>query len=159
MTETHYVSPDAVVPMIVDDGLGWLSQNSIQQILGLAQPTVSEHLKNIEIEGVFPVNSFHRNYRWKLDDGREREVKHYNSEVVTLLASRSQNVSRAMSFLRWVASTIAELKVKGFVLDEQRLDADELAREAFFAKVREIRTSDREAYRKITDEPLSLECD
>lgn len=56
-----------------------------------------------------------------------------------------------MSFLRWVAATIAELKVKGFVVDESRLEADKKAREELFAEIRRIRTSDKEAYRKITD--------
>lgn len=41
--------------------------------------------------------------------------------------------------------------VKGFAVDRQRLDEDEVAREAALQELRKLRTSDRTLYKKVTD--------
>ena len=82
----------------------------------------------------------------------ERLLKYYNLDMILAVGYRVRS-HRGVQFRRWATERLKEYIVKGFVLDDERLEKgteddyfDELVE-----RVRAIRVSERRFYQKITD--------
>ncbi len=91
-------------------------------------------------------------------DGKKYPTKFYNLDVIISVGYRV-NSKNASQFRIW-ATTLKEYLVKGFVLDDELLKNGTRFGKDYFdellEKIRDIRTSERRFYQKITD--LFAEC-
>ena len=131
----------------------WLTQKLLSELFEVGIPTINEHLKNIFFTQELEEKTVIRNFRITAADGKEYDTKHYNLDAVIALGYRV-NSKRATQFRIWATQRLKEYIVKGFVLDDERLkQGGQKARyfEELLQRVRDIRSSERNFYKKVTD--------
>lgn len=137
----------------------WLSQQRISQLFGKSKSTISEHFKNIFVEGELDENSVVRNFRTTANDGKKYNTKLYNLDAILSVGYRVNSI-QATHFRKWATQTLREFIIKGFVMDDDRLKNGQYFGKDYFKelleRVRSIRTSERRIYLQITD--LFAEC-
>src|ERR1035437_6635313 len=141
----------------LDGDTVWLTQRLIAELYQVSLPTISEHLTNIYAEGeLFPEPTI-RNFRIvQLEGGRKvaRAVDHYSLDAVLAVGYRARS-ERGTKFRQWATARLAELLVKGFTLDDERIKAGQTIGKDYFdellERIRDIRASERLFYQKITD--------
>lgn len=84
-----------------------------------------------------------------------REIDYYNLDVIISVGYRV-NSQRATQFRIWATQVLREYIIKGFAMDDERLkDPKHAFGKDYFeeqlARIREIRSSERRFYQKITD--------
>ena len=150
-----YLAPDGTAKLQVklEDETVWLTQKLMAELFEVSIPTINEHLKNIFSTGELEENSVIRNFRITASDGKIYSTKHYNLDVIISLGYRV-NSKRATQFRIWATKRLKEYIIKGFTLDDERLK-QEGARTRYFEellqRIRDIRSSERNFYQKITD--------
>jgi len=135
----------------------WLTQRLIAELFQVTVPTVNEHLRNISEEGELDAGVTIRKFRIvQTEGGRQvsRDVEHYNLDVILAVGYRVRS-PRGTQFRQWATAQLRELLVKGFVLDDERIKAGRTIGQDYFdellARIRDIRSSERLFYQKITD--------
>ncbi len=131
----------------------WLSQKLMAELFDVDVRTVNEHLKNIFGTGELSENSVIRNFRTTAGDGKKYDIKHYNLDVIIALGYRVNSI-RATQFRIWATKRLKDYIIKGFALDDERMkQGGEKARyfEELIQRVRDIRSSERNFYQKVTD--------
>ncbi len=133
----------------------WLTQKTISKLFDCSIDNVSLHLKNIFKEGELSENSVVEDYSITAEDGKSYKTKHYNFDAVIAVGYRINSI-KATQFRIWATKIIKEYIIKGFVMDDERLkDPDYIFGKDYFeeqlARVRNIRSSERRMYQKITD--------
>lgn len=96
------------VAVRVDRAAGtlWLTQAEISALFGVGQSTVSEHLKNAEVEELAGM-SVYRNFRYTAADGKSYTVKAYNLDAVLSVGYRVKS-PRGVEFRRWASCVLRE---------------------------------------------------
>jgi len=131
----------------------WLTQKLMAELFEVSVSTINEHLKNIFFTQELEEKAVIRNFRITASDGKGYDTKHYNLDAVIALGYRV-NSKRATQFRIWTTQKLKEYIVKGFVLDDERLkQGGQKARyfEELLQRVRDIRSSERNFYQKVTD--------
>ncbi|WP_288457490.1 virulence RhuM family protein [uncultured Chryseobacterium sp.] len=130
----------------------WASQKAMSEIFDINVSGITKHLKNIfeenELSETGNVQKLHI-------ANSTKPVNFYSLDVIISVGYRI-NSYKATQFRRWATSILKEYLIKGFVLDEERLkQGNQLFGKDYFAelleRIREIRTSERLFYQKITD--------
>jgi hypothetical protein len=141
----------------IEDETVWLSQKLIADLYQVTVPTVNEHLAGIYDEGELPPEATIRKFRIVQREGQrevERLVDHYNLEAILAVGYRVRS-QRGTQFRKWATTQLNEFLVKGFVLDDERLKDGRSIGKSYFQelieRIRDIRTSERQFYQKITD--------
>ena len=155
-----YMSSDGEVKVdvMLQNESVWLTQSAMQELFGRAKSTISEHIKNVFEEGELDQLSTVRKYRTVQIEGKrevERELEYYNLDVI-ISVGYSVKSHRGTQFRIWATSVLREYIIKGFALDDDRLKQGEtiFGKDYFrelLDRIREIRTSKRRFYQKITD--------
>lgn len=132
----------------------WLSQKLIAVLFDVDVRTISEHLKNIFESGELNQNSVIRIFRITATDGKNYNTQFYNLDAIISVGYRV-NSDRAMQFRQWATNVLRDFAIRGYVLDKERLKNGAFFSKKYFddllAEIREIRTSERNFYQKITD--------
>lgn len=139
----------------------WLTQERIAELFGVQRPAISKHLKNIFESGELSESLVSSILEHTTKHGAVKEkfqvktVKYYNLDAIISIGYRV-NSSRATAFRIWATERIKEYIVKGFTMDDERLKNPEYSfGKDFFEeqleRIREIRSSERRFYQKITD--------
>ena len=135
----------------------WLSQKRMADLYGVDVRTVSYHLSQIYESGELKEEATIRKIGIVQNEG-EREVNRpqmlYNLDAIIAVGYRV-NSYQATQFRIWATAVLKELIIKGFVLDDERLKQGKHFGKDYFddllERIREIRTSERRYYQKITD--------
>jgi len=145
------------IQVIIDDKNEtiWASQKAIAEIFGVNKSGVSRHLKNIFDNGELDKNSVVAFFATTGDDKKTYQVEYYNLDVIISVGYRVNSL-QATTFRKWATNTLREYLIKGFALDDQRLkQGNQLFDKDYFAelleRIREIRSSERRFYQKVTD--------
>jgi len=145
---------DDSIEVRVEDETVWLTQKLIADLFGKGRSTITEHLKNIFAEHELKEDSVFRKFRHTGNDGKSYNIKFYNLDAIISVGYRV-NSKRATQFRQWATQVLSEFAIKGFVLDNKRLENGVFLNEDFFerllSEIREIRLSERRFYQKITD--------
>ncbi len=132
----------------------WLTQKAICVLFNKAKSTISEHLKQIFESKELDENSVVRNFRTTAADGKTYNTTFYNLKAVLAVGYRV-NSAEATQFRIWATNTLQEFITKGFVMDDERLKQGKHFGKDYFdemlERIREIRSSERRFYQKITD--------
>ena len=117
--------------------------------------TINYHIKKIFEDSELEEDSVIRNFRITATDGKSYDTKHYNLQMIIAVGFKV-NSERAVQFRKWVNNIAKEYTIKGFAMDDERLknDGSILTKKYFeeqLERIREIRSSERKFYQKITD--------
>ncbi len=131
----------------------WLTQKQMATIFNCSVDNVALHLKNIFNEHELEPNSVAEEYSATASDGKAYKTRHYNLDAIISVGYRVNSV-RGTQFRIWATQQLKEFIIKGFVMDDNRL-ANGGIRKGYFGewsdRVRQIRTSERNFYLKVTD--------
>ena len=132
----------------------WLSQKSIAQLFGIESNTVTYHLKEIFKSNELDQDSVTRKIRATASDGKNYNILFYNLDAIIAVGYRV-NSNQATQFRIWATKTLKEFIIKGFVLNDEMLKNGKAFGKDYFEelleRIREIRSSERRFYQKITD--------
>ncbi len=147
------------VSVLFNQDTFWLSQQRMAELFGTAVSTINYHLKQIDECGEVHLSDAIRKIRIPSEQWDEQGVTLYNLDAVIAVGYRV-NSYEATQFRIWATKVLKEFIVKGFVLDDERLKGKTVFGEDYFEelldRIREIRTSERRYYQKITD--IYAEC-
>lgn len=137
----------------IEDENVWLTQKLIAELFKISIPTVNEHFKNIFEEQELTENSVIRNFLITAKDGKNYDTKHYNLDAILAVGYRVRS-SQGMQFRKWATERLREYLIKGFTMDDELLKQGS-GRSRYFEellqRIRDIRSSERMFYQKITD--------
>jgi len=150
-----YTTEDGLerVEVRLEDETVWLSQDQLAELFDKGRSTITEHINNVFQEGELQEKSVCRDFRRTAADGKEYLVKHYNLDVIISVGYRVKSI-RGTQFRIWATQRLKEYIIKGFALDDERLkQGGGRARyfEELLQRIRDIRSSERNFYQKITD--------
>ncbi|MCQ9636878.1 virulence RhuM family protein [Chryseobacterium sp. WG14] len=142
------------IQVIVDDNNEtiWVTQKSMSEIFDIDISGITKHLQNIFEDGELIESS---NVQKMHIATSTKPVNFYNLDVIISVGYRV-NSYKATQFRKWATSVLKEYMIKGFALDDERLkQGNKMFGKDYFAelleRIREIRSSERLFYQKITD--------
>lgn len=145
--ETH-------IEVVFNSETFWLTQKRMSELYGVDVRTVNYHLKEIFNSGELKEQSVIRKIGITAADGKNYDTMLYNLDAIIAVGYRV-NSYQATQFRIWATAVLKELIIKGFVLDDERLKQGKHFGKDYFddllERIREIRTSERRYYQKITD--------
>jgi len=131
----------------------WLTQSLMADLFATSKQNVGQHLNNIFIEQELVEVSVVKDFFTTAADGKNYRTKHYNLDAIISVAYRVQSHT-ATRFRQWATQQLREYIVKGFVLDDERLENPDQPFDYFeelSRRIQDIRTSEKRFYQKITD--------
>lgn len=133
----------------------WLTQQKIADLFGVDRTVVTKHLKNIFETKELDPNSVSAKIAHTAADGKKYPTQFYNLDAIISVGYRV-NSSQATAFRIWATERLKEYIIKGFTIDDERLkNPNNIFGKDYFeeqlARVRDIRSSERRFYQKITD--------
>jgi len=136
----------------------WLTQNLIAELFDVEQPAIAKHIKNIyEEEELVKVSTNSKTDLAQKEGNRvvTRNIDIFNLDMIIAVGYRV-NSKKATKFRQWSNKVLKEFIIKGYVMDDERLKIPNYTfGEDYFEeqlqKIRNIRSSERRFYQKITD--------
>ena len=146
-----YKTPDNKVSINVQiqDETVWLTQEQMAELFGKSKKTISEHIRNIYLEGELTelatmIKSGNSGFSTK-------PTNYYNLDVIISVGYRVKSL-RGTQFRQWATKRLREYIIKGFTMDDERLKqgGGRYFRE-LLQRIRDIRSSERNLYQQVTD--------
>jgi hypothetical protein len=138
----------------LDSQTVWLTQAAIAELYQTTKQNISLHIQNILEEKELQHGAVVKEYLTTAADGKRYRTLHYSLDMILAVGYRVRS-ARGTAFRQWATVRLGELLVKGFTLDDERIKAGRtLGRDYFdelLARIRDIRSSERLFYQKITD--------
>lgn len=137
----------------------WASQRGMADIFAVDVTTINHHLKNIYQSGELDQEGTIAKFPIVQMEGdrsvRRENIEFYNLDVIISVGYRV-NSYQATQFRKWATSILREYLVKGYALNDDRLkQGNQLFGKDYFDelldRIREIRSSERHFYQRITD--------
>ena len=152
-----YTAPSGKIKVeafIYDENI-WLTQDKIAILFDTTRQNVSLHLRNIFKAGELDENSVVKDYLTTATDSKKYLKKFYNLDAIISIGYRV-NSAQATHFRIWATERLKEYIIKGFTMDDERLkNPQHIFGKDYFeeqlARIRDIRSSERRFYQKITD--------
>ena len=155
-----YTTPNGKVKVEIflrDENI-WLTQVRIADLFGVERSVVTKHLQNIYEEGELnKVSTCAKIAQVQTEGMRQitRNVEFYNLDAILSVGYRV-NSKQATLFRIWATEHLKEYIIKGFTMDDERLkNPNNIFGKDYFeeqlARIRDIRSSERRFYQKITD--------
>ncbi|ALU27948.1 virulence RhuM family protein [Myroides odoratimimus] len=145
------------VQVIVDSNQDtiWASQKTMSEIFGVDRSVITKHIANVLKDGELEEDSVCANFAHTASDGKNYKTNFYNLDMILSVGYRVNSV-QATQFRKWANGVLREYLIKGFALDDERLkQGQQLFGKDYFEelveRIREIRSSERLFYQKITD--------
>ena len=152
-----YTTPNGKVKVEIylQDETIWLTQEKIALLFGVQRPAITKHLKNIFQSGELVENSVSSILELTAEDSKVYKTKFYNLDAIISVGYRVNSV-QATHFRIWATSLLKEYIIKGFAMDDERLkNPNNIFGKDYFdeqlSRIRDIRSSERRFYQKITD--------
>ena len=152
---------DMKVEILLQNETIWLTQQRIADLFGVNRTSVSRHLKNIFDSGELNESVVCAKIAHTTDHGAIKDkiqtvhTKYYNLDAIISVGYRV-NSKQATAFRIWATSILTEYIIKGYTMDDERLkNPHNIFGKDYFdeqlARIRDIRSSERRFYQKITD--------
>ena len=143
------------IQVMYKDETIWATQKAMAQLFDVGVPAISKHLKNIFESGELVENSVISKMETTAADGKRYNTKYYNLDAIIAVGYRV-NSKKATMFRIWANRVLKEFIIKGYVMDDARLrEPENLFGKDYFEeqleRIRDIRSSERRFYQKITD--------
>ena len=155
-----YTTPNSKVKVEIflrDENI-WLTQAKIAELFGVERSVVTKHLLNIFAEKELNKESTCAIFAQVQKEGERevtRNIEFYNLDAIISVGYRV-NSTQATHFRIWATEHLKEYIIKGFTMDDERLkNPQNIFGQDYFeeqlARIRDIRSSERRFYQKITD--------
>jgi len=132
----------------------WLTQKQMADLFQKDVRTINEHLQNIFNEGELSPQAVIRKFRITAADGKSYQTRYYSLDAIISVGYRVKS-HRGTQFRIWATQRLNEYIIKGFAIDDRRLKEGKFLRQDYFdellERIRDIRSSERLFYQKITD--------
>lgn len=131
----------------------WATQKQMADLFGKDVRTINEHLTSLYDGGEFDPGATIRKFRIvRLEGGRSvaREIDHYNLDAILVVGYRL-NGTKAAQFRKWANGVLRSYITEGYALNEQRLREDRDALQGLAAKVRALRSEEKNIYAAVRD--------
>lgn len=132
----------------------WLSQKLMGNLFGVDRSVITKHLNNIFLDSELKEDSVSAKFAHTASDKKIYLTKYYNLDAIISVGYRV-NSKKATKFRIWATTKLKEYILKGFILNDERLKNGEYFGKNYFdeliERIRDIRTSERNFYQKITD--------
>ncbi len=148
-----YTASDGTTKLQVqlEDETVWLTQDQMAMLFGKAKSTINEHIKNIYAEEELEESQTLK--KFGISEFQQKAPNYYNLDVIISVGYRVKS-KQGTKFRQWATKRIHEYIVKGFTMDDDRLK-QEGAKSRYFEellqRIRDIRSSERNFYQKVTD--------
>lgn len=139
----------------LEDETLWLSLTQIAQLFGKNKSTISRHIKNIFETEELQENQVVAKNATTANDGKIYQVDYYNLDMIISIGYRV-NSSVATKFRQWATKILKEYMIKGFAMDDERLEnSPRIRQKGYFEELKErvdrIRTSEALMYEQVRD--------
>ena len=146
------------IEVLIQNETLWLTQAKIAELFGVDRTVVTKHLKNIYESGELSKEATCAKIAQVQNEGSRsitRNVEFYNLDTIISVGYRV-NSTQATQFRIWATERLKEYIIKGFTMDDERLkNPTNIFGKDYFeeqlARIRDIRSSERRFYQKITD--------
>lgn len=145
------------VQVAFQDETIWATQKAMAELFDVSVPAISQHLKNIyESAELQQDRTIKKILTVQTEGNRQvnREVQMYNLDAIISVGYRVSSI-RATQFRQWATSVLRQFAIRGYVIDRKRMENGTFLSEDYFehllAEIREIRLSERNMYKKLTD--------
>ncbi len=156
---TVYQTPDGEINievMYANENL-WMPQKRIAELFGCSIDNISLHLKNIYQDKELDELVTSEEYSIVQIEGKReitRKIRCYSLEAIIAVGYRV-NSEQGILFRQWAISILQQYIQKGFAIDSDRFKHGSRFSTRYFdnllEEIREIRSSERMLYQKITD--------
>jgi len=146
------------VDVLIENETVWLSQMQMSELFDKSRSTINEHIKNIFLENELEENSSMK--KFGNSEFAKKPTNYYNLDVIISVGYRVKS-QQGTRFRQWATQHLKEFIIKGFTMDDERLkDPRQIFGKDYFAeqleRIRDVRSSERRLYQKITD--IYVEC-
>ena len=142
------------IEMRYEDENIWLSQKMMALLYDVDVRTINYHIKKIFADSELSEDSVIRKFRITASDGKSYTANHYSLQMIIAVGFKV-NSERAVQFRKWVNEIATQYTIRGWVMDDERLKQGTYLTDKYFdeqlERIREIRTSERKFYQKVTD--------
>lgn len=142
------------VEMRYEDENIWLTQKMMAMLYDVEIPTINYHIKKIFKDSELQESSVIRKFLITAEDGKTYNTNHYSLEMIIAVGFKV-NSERAVQFRKWVNQIAKDYTIKGWIMDTERIKRGTYLTEKYFEeqleRIREIRSSERKFYQKVTD--------
>ncbi|MDP3465478.1 MAG: virulence RhuM family protein [Sulfuricurvum sp.] len=140
------------VDVLIQNETVWLTQEQMAELFGRDRTVVTKHINNIFKEGELEEKSNVQNLHFAHSD---KPIKYYNLDVIISVGYRVKSL-QGTRFRQWATQHLKEFIIKGFTMDDERLkDPRQIFGKDYFdeqlERIRDVRSSERRVYQKITD--------
>ncbi len=140
------------IDVLLENETVWLSQQQISELFQKERSVITKHINNVFKEGELEEQS---NVQLLHIAQSDKPVKFYNLDVIISVGYRVKS-QQGTRFRQWATAQLKEFIIKGFVMDDERLKNPKqpFGTDYFdeqLERIRDIRSSERRLYQKITD--------
>ncbi|MEA3373841.1 MAG: virulence RhuM family protein [Campylobacterota bacterium] len=141
------------VEVLIQDETVWLTQAQLSELFDKSRSTINEHIKNIYAESELQEESSMK--KFGISEFAKKPTNYYNLDVIISVGYRVKSL-QGTRFRQWATAHLKEFIVKGFTMDDERLKNPHqpFGKDYFeeqLARIRDVRSSERRLYQKITD--------
>ena len=155
-----YTAPNGKVKVEIflhDENI-WLTQAKIAELFNVDRSVITKHLQNIYDTHELDKEATCAKIAQVQKEGQRdvtRSIEYYNLDVIISVGYRV-NSTQATHFRIWATERLKEYIIKGFTMDDERLkNPQNIFGKDYFEeqleRIRDIRSSERRFYQKITD--------
>lgn len=141
------------VDVLIQDETVWLTIEQMAELFGKSRSTVNDHILNIYQDGELEKEESMR--KIGISDFSTKPTNFYNLDVIISVGYRVKSL-QGTRFRQWATQHLKEFIIKGFTMDDERLkDPRQIFGKDYFdeqlERIRDVRSSERRLYQKITD--------
>jgi len=116
-----YKDGAVVLETTVDNDTVWLSQKQMEVLFGRERSVITKHINNVFKEGELEKDAVCANFAHTAEDGKVYDVKYYNLDVIISIGYRVKS-KQGTQFRIWATNVLKQHLLKGYTLDQKRLD-------------------------------------
>lgn len=154
-----YYLPDGTsnVEVYLSEDDMWMTQSALAELFQTTKANITMHIQNIYKDGeLFEERTSKSDLLLRNEGSRavRRKTKLYNLKMIIAIGMRVKS-SSATAFRIWANNIIQEYMVKGYSMDEKRLeDPTKFGKDYFdelYLRIRAIRASEKRFYQKVLE--------
>ncbi len=133
----------------------WLTVAQIADLFQRDKTTIARHIQNVYEEGELKQEgtaAFFAVVQKEGDREVTRDIEHYSLDVIISVGYRVKS-HRGVQFRVWATQQLRDYLVKGFVLNDDKFKQGKSGNyfDALLARIRDIRSSEKEFWRKVLE--------
>jgi prophage maintenance system killer protein len=99
----------------------WLNRQQLAQLFDRDIKTIGKHINNALKEELLDDNSVVAKFATTASDGKKYQVEYYNLDMILSIGYRVKS-NKGITFRRWANKILKDYMLKGYAINQQRLD-------------------------------------